>query len=117
MENLEKQKFGVPALLSFFVPGLGQLIKGQILKAILIWIVGGAIGFLFFWTIVVPFAIWVWNIYDAYNSNTNRLWKSTKAIPVIEQEANEKELGLIEFVLLNLAVFAVLYCIYRFCLK
>lgn len=38
----KNQKHGVPALFSFFFPGLGQLIKGHIVKAILIWVVGGA---------------------------------------------------------------------------
>lgn len=62
-----KTTYGLPALLSIFIPGLGQLIKGQILKAILIWLVGGAIGVVLGWTIVVPFLIWAWNVYDAYN--------------------------------------------------
>lgn len=63
------QKHGVPALLSAFIPGLGQLIKGQIIKAILIWIIGGVASFFFWWTWIIPFAIWAWNIYDAYNDN------------------------------------------------
>jgi TM2 domain-containing membrane protein YozV len=62
-----KATYGVPALLSFFIPGLGQLIKGQILKAFLIWAVGGVVGFLLAWTLIVPFVIWAWNVYDAYN--------------------------------------------------
>lgn len=62
-----KTTYGLPALLSIFVPGLGQLVKGQWLKALLIWAVGGAIGFLLAWTLVVPFVIWAWNVYDAYN--------------------------------------------------
>ena len=66
---MEKQKHGVPALVSFFIPGLGQVIKGQILKGIFIWIIGGVICFLLWWTLFIPFAIWVWNVYDAYNSN------------------------------------------------
>jgi TM2 domain-containing membrane protein YozV len=60
--------YGVPAIFSFFIPGLGQLIKGQILKAFLIWAVGGVVGFLLAWTLIVPFLIWAWNVYDAYNS-------------------------------------------------
>jgi TM2 domain-containing membrane protein YozV len=63
-----KTTYGVPAIFSFFIPGLGQLIKGQILKAFLIWALGGAIGFLLSWTLIVPFLIWAWNVYDAYNS-------------------------------------------------
>ena len=64
----QKQTHGMPALISFFIPGLGQLIKGQILKGILIWIIGGILTVFLFWTIIVPVAIWAWNIYDAYNS-------------------------------------------------
>lgn len=32
-----KQVHGVPALLSLFVPGLGQLVKGQWGRAVLVW--------------------------------------------------------------------------------
>ena len=66
---MENQKHGVPALISFFIPGLGQMIKGDILKGILIWIVGGLLCLFLWWTFIIPFAIWVWNVYDAYNSN------------------------------------------------
>ena len=58
------------ALLSFFLPGLGQIIKGQVAKALLIWL--GLIVFivLSFALIGIPFLIilWFWQIYDAYNS-------------------------------------------------
>ncbi len=67
--NMEKKTHGLPALLSFFLPGFGQLIKGHVIKAICIWIIGGIVSFLLFWTIIVPFSIWAWNVYDAYNSN------------------------------------------------
>ena len=40
MPAKKNQKHGFPALLSFFFPGLGQLIKGHIVKAILIWLAG-----------------------------------------------------------------------------
>ena len=69
--EMYKQTYGLPAILSFFVPGLGQLLKGQILKGVGIWIIGGVLTYLLWWTIVVPFVIWIWNIYDAYNSNPN----------------------------------------------
>jgi TM2 domain-containing membrane protein YozV len=55
---MEKQKHGVPVLVSFFIPGLGQLIKGHIIEDILIWIVGRLICFFLWWTFIVPFAIW-----------------------------------------------------------
>lgn len=58
------------ALLSFFVPGLGQIIKGQIAKALLIWL--GLLVFLglSFVVVGIPFLVvlWFWQIYDAYNS-------------------------------------------------
>ncbi|MDG6244126.1 MAG: hypothetical protein QCH31_07000 [Methanolobus sp.] len=62
--------YGIPALLSFFIPGLGQIIKGDIFKAIGIWVVLGIswllqiilIGYL------LGFIVWIWQIYDAYNN-------------------------------------------------
>lgn len=62
--------YGVPALLSFFVPGLGQLIKGEIFKAIGIWVV---LGICFLLQIIlvgylIGFIVWIWQIYDAYNN-------------------------------------------------
>lgn len=64
-----KQKHSLPALISFFIPGLGQLVKGHFVKGILIWILGGVLTFFFWWTVIIPFALWAWNVYDAYNSN------------------------------------------------
>lgn len=69
--EMYKQTYGLPAILSFFIPGLGQLLKGQILKGVGIWIIGGVLTYLLWWTVVVPFVIWIWNVYDAYNSNPN----------------------------------------------
>jgi TM2 domain-containing membrane protein YozV len=66
----ENKTHGVPALLSFFIPGLGQLIKGQIFKAIGIW-VGLVISVLLvsilIGLITTPL-IWLWQIYDAYTN-------------------------------------------------
>lgn len=42
------QQHGMPALLSFFFPGLGQLVKGQWTRALLVW-----------GLYLVPAAIWV----------------------------------------------------------
>ena len=61
---LAKQTHGLPALLSFFIPGLGQLIKGQVLKGIFVFI-GFGIGLACF---VIPgILIWIWQIRDAYS--------------------------------------------------
>ncbi len=67
----EEQKHGIPALLSFFIPGLGQLIKGEVGKGILIFlgmVVSTFLIFIVIGLITTP-VLWVWNIYDAYNSN------------------------------------------------
>ena len=59
------QKHGIPALLSFFVPGLGQIVKGQVGKGILIFI-AFPLGLLL---LVIPgIIIWIWQIADAYNN-------------------------------------------------
>ena len=67
---MSNQKHNVPALISFFIPGLGQIIKGEILKGILIMVIGTFLGIFLGWTVIVPLAIWAWNVYDAYNSNS-----------------------------------------------
>lgn len=65
----EKQKHGVPALLSFLVPGLGQIVKGHLLKGIGHFIaaaVAGALSIVGIGLILYPI-IWIYSIYDAYN--------------------------------------------------
>jgi TM2 domain-containing membrane protein YozV len=58
------QKYGMPALLSFFIPGLGQLVKGQVGKGILIFL-SVVIGLI---CLVIPgVIIWIWQVADAYN--------------------------------------------------
>jgi TM2 domain-containing membrane protein YozV len=65
------EKHGVPALLSFFIPGLGQLVKGHIGKGVVVFfgmiasvaLMYAAVGF-----ITTPI-VWVWQIYDAYTAN------------------------------------------------
>lgn len=99
MENFEQKEYqpiqyqetnkkhGVPALISFFLPGVGQLIKGHIGKAFLIWLlivgafvifaIGGvstqqgddSMAILTLLGLVALIAIFFRNIYDAYNSN------------------------------------------------
>lgn len=60
------QKHGVPAILSLFIPGLGQIVKGQTGKGILI-LISTIIGYALF---VIPgLIIHIWQIADAYNDN------------------------------------------------
>lgn len=64
------QKHGIPALLSFFIPGLGQIIKGELFKAIGIWVVLVICFILQFILIgyLLGAIVWIWQIYDAYNN-------------------------------------------------
>lgn len=65
-----KEKHGVPAILSFFLPGLGQMIKGQVGKGIGIFF-GFAFSLILIFTVIgaiVPLIIWIWQIVDAYNN-------------------------------------------------
>ena len=83
--NRTTQKHGVPLLLSFIIPGLGQLVKGQVKKGLLIFFTP-IVGFLLF--LVLGFMInnsaifalmgylwlgvsilYVWQLIDAYNNN------------------------------------------------
>jgi hypothetical protein len=81
------QKHGFPAFVSFFLPGIGQLIKGHIGKCFLIWLYYAAIlcliyclsiegylrgpstGISFITVLLLLLILWIWNIYDAYNAN------------------------------------------------
>lgn len=62
------QRHGLPALLSFFIPGLGQMVKGQFLVGILIMIATAffallcAVGIGF---VLLPL-LWIVQLYDAY---------------------------------------------------
>lgn len=64
-----EQKYGVPALLSFIFPGIGQVVKGQVGKGVLIMIAQFVFFLLSFVVIgVIPLIIlWIWSITDAYN--------------------------------------------------
>jgi TM2 domain-containing membrane protein YozV len=64
---------GIGAILSI-IPGLGQIYAGRLVRGLLFLILGipiaTVLAVLFWWTIItlfLPFAFWVWNIFDAYN--------------------------------------------------
>ncbi len=58
----------IPAVVSAFLPGVGQILKGQVLKGIGIIIGIAVIGFFLWWTYIIPFLVYLWNIYDAYDN-------------------------------------------------
>jgi len=85
ISSSKAQKHGVPLLLSIFIPGLGQIIKGQVKKGLLIFftpsiafvvllllsLLGGnssnvlaLLGYIWFGGI----AFYIWQLYDAYNN-------------------------------------------------
>ena len=57
----------IAALASFFIPGLGQLIQGRVLKAAVMFVLAAAL-----WVILLGWAIHLWSIVDA------ALWKPAR---------------------------------------
>jgi len=66
----EKKNEGIAAVLSFFFVGLGQIYNGQIGKGIL-FIIFGVISLftiIFLIGLILYPILWIFNIYDAYNT-------------------------------------------------
>ena len=64
---------GIGAILSI-IPGIGQIYAGKLVRGLLFLFLGlpiaAVLAALFWWTIIalfLPFAFWVWNMFDAYN--------------------------------------------------
>lgn len=60
-------------MLSFIIPGLGQIYNGEIGKGIAI-IIGSVILWMFFWLLIpllILLIIYIWSIYDAYKTAQN----------------------------------------------
>lgn len=61
---------GIAAVLSFFIPGLGQIYNGQIMKGIIFIVLAsifGALTLVLIGYILYPL-FWIYNLYDAYNT-------------------------------------------------
>ena len=54
----------IAALASFFVPGLGQLLQGRIIKAVVMFVLAAVL-----WVVLLGWVIHLWSIVDA------ALWK------------------------------------------
>ncbi len=66
----QEPRHGIPALLSFFIPGLGQLVKGHVLAGILIFfgsIIAAALVYAVIGIFILP-VLWIWQVYDAYTA-------------------------------------------------
>lgn len=77
MGTLTKRKNGIyliPAVLSGIIPGLGQLLKGHFVKAIVVYVAVFVIVKLFGWLPLIGWAVaaiaWLANVLDAAFSNS-----------------------------------------------
>ncbi|RVU35450.1 hypothetical protein EOE67_13825 [Rheinheimera riviphila] len=64
----------IAALCSFFIPGLGQLVQGRLLPAILFFVMCG-VGYFLWWLIVpgiIAALVHLWGIIDAATFNNRR---------------------------------------------
>lgn len=50
----------IAALASFFIPGLGQLLQGRVLKALVMFVLAGVL-----WWFLLGWIIHLWSIIDA----------------------------------------------------
>lgn len=50
----------IAAVCSFFVPGLGQLVQGRILKAAVMFVLAGVL-----WIFLLGWLVHLWSIFDA----------------------------------------------------
>jgi TM2 domain-containing membrane protein YozV len=50
----------IAALCSFFIPGLGQLLQGRLLKAIIMFVLAGML-----WFFLLGWSIHLWSVLDA----------------------------------------------------
>ncbi|MGI8604485.1 MAG: hypothetical protein ACR2OZ_16050 [Verrucomicrobiales bacterium] len=55
------------AICSFFVPGLGQLVQGRLLKALLHFLIGG-----FIWLISFGYLGWIMHLWSCYEAATHQ---------------------------------------------
>lgn len=58
----------IAALASFFIPGLGQLIQGRLLKAVIMFALAGVL-----WIFLLGWVVHLWSILDA------AMWKPRAA--------------------------------------
>ena len=68
--SMADDKYGIPALLSFFLPGLGQIVKGRVWKGIGLMLgafISIPLMFLLIGFLTYP-VIWIYSVYDAYNN-------------------------------------------------
>ena len=50
----------IAAVCSFFIPGLGQLVQGRLIKAAVMFLLAGAL-----WIFLLGWIVHIWSIWDA----------------------------------------------------
>lgn len=55
------------AICSFFIPGLGQLVQGRLLKAIIMFVLAAVL-----WIVLLGWLVHLWSILDAALYKPNR---------------------------------------------
>ena len=67
---MDKKTYGLPAFLSFIMPGIGQLLKGEFGKGLgMLFCYMASIIMCWYWVgfILLPI-VWMNSVYDAYNA-------------------------------------------------
>lgn len=84
-----RKRHSAPAILSFFIPGLGQLIKGEVLKGILFFVlsvVAWALVYVLVGFVLGPL-VWLYQIYDAYTSPDAQTKADLKMIEKVKAQS------------------------------
>ena len=67
-QPIKEKSSAIAAILSFLIPGVGQIYVGKAKRGILILILGIVIAMFSMFLFFIPYLIyWLWNIYDAYS--------------------------------------------------
>lgn len=108
-QSTDRQKNGgIPAILSLFLPGLGQMAKGQTSRGLGIFI-STMLGYC---CLVIPgFILHVWNVADAYQNKGNQFTQHTELSPKATKIMNV--ICMVIIVLLASAVFYGIYLVSR----
>lgn len=79
----------MPALISFFIPGLGQLVKGDFLIGFLVWVsmIVAGLSCMFYVGFVLLPIFWVVQLYDAYTSPDAATKQELKALAKVTGSA------------------------------
>ncbi len=100
----EVKSSGIAVVLSFFIPGLGQIYNGQIGKGILIIILSIIFFSLSYILIGIPFyvVLWIYSMYNAYKvAEATHIKESTakpdEALGILDKRYASGEISKIQY--------------------